>query len=89
MVAPVAGMTATATSRVPCTVRGVQGVMNTTLLALLPEIIVTDHDTCGEVLGKGECYDDAEDVDIRGPFAHVVSLVGTWEDEGDRLTKLR
>jgi len=63
--------------------------MNTTLLALLPEIIVTDHDTCGEVLGKGECYDDAEDVDIRGPFAHVVSLVGTWEDEGDRLTKLR
>jgi len=49
----------------------------------LPEFVVTDHETCGEVLATGEAYDDAEDVLIMGPFDHVVSIVGTWDDEGE------
>ena len=44
----------------------------------LPEIVVTDHDTCAEVLTNGECYDDAEDAIITGPFDNVISIVGTW-----------
>jgi predicted protein tyrosine phosphatase len=54
--------------------------MKSTRLALLPEVVITDHDTCGEVLRTGEAYDDAEEVTIRGPFPHVLSIVGTWPD---------
>jgi predicted protein tyrosine phosphatase len=49
----------------------------------LPEIIVTDHDTCGYVLEDGSSYDDVEAVDIVGPFDHVISIVGTWEGDDD------
>jgi predicted protein tyrosine phosphatase len=57
--------------------------MNLELLEVLPDIRITDWTTCGEVLEDGEAYDDEEDKTIKGPFSHVISIVGTWYDEGD------
>jgi len=39
-----------------------------------PSIYVTDIYTAGEVLSTGKAYDDHEDVDLEGPFQHVISL---------------
>lgn len=53
------------------------------LRQMLPEIVITDHDTCGIVLSEGSAYDEEEEAEIIGPFDHVISIVGTWEDDGD------
>lgn len=49
----------------------------------LPEIVVTSRDVCSYILKYGRGIDVAEEVDIVGPFDHVISIVGTWEGEYD------
>lgn len=50
---------------------------------MIPEITITDHLTCGDVLLLGSCWDVEEEVNISGPFDNVISIVGTWEDMSD------
>lgn len=45
---------------------------------MIPDITITDHVTCGDVLIAGSCWDDEEEVHLYGPFDNVISIVGTW-----------
>jgi hypothetical protein len=43
----------------------------------MKNLVITDHDTCEEVLLNGGAWDDYEDLEIEGPFDAIISIVGT------------
>jgi len=48
----------------------------------MESLVITDHETCEEVLLHGSAWDDYEDEEVEGPFDAIISIVGTPPEVG-------